>query len=253
MSINRRDTFDNTQNSGLPNVFAAVKQSVTARQAAEMYGLEVKSNGMACCPFHEDTHPSMKLDERYYCFGCNETGDAIDFVSNYLRIGKLEAAKRIAEDFHIPYDTKARSGRGKPMTPEQKSELEKRQLLKDVREWRRKMLNAFAGDYYTLERRSEQLSPPDMDTPATQAFLDALHDQTLLELYNWQLEDASPEDLIDIYRNHRAEITDLHDRINGRKKERTSIREKLEAKKNILRFRQEDKRPAPPQKQREAI
>ena len=43
------------------NVFEAVKQSVTARQAVEHYGIRVGRNGMVCCPFHEDRTPSMKL------------------------------------------------------------------------------------------------------------------------------------------------------------------------------------------------
>ena len=50
------------------NVFEAVKQSVTTRQAAEHYGIHVGRNGMACCPFHNDKTPSMKLDRRYHCF-----------------------------------------------------------------------------------------------------------------------------------------------------------------------------------------
>ena len=45
------------------NVFEAVKQSVTVREAAEIYGIQVNRNGMACCPFHDDRHPSMKLNE----------------------------------------------------------------------------------------------------------------------------------------------------------------------------------------------
>ena len=44
------------------NVFEVVKQSVTTRQAAEHYGIHVGRNGMACCPFHNDKTPSMKLD-----------------------------------------------------------------------------------------------------------------------------------------------------------------------------------------------
>ena len=56
------------------NVFEVVKENVTARQAAEAYGLKEGRTGMACCPFHSDKSPSMKLDERYYCFGCGATG-----------------------------------------------------------------------------------------------------------------------------------------------------------------------------------
>lgn len=40
------------------NVFEAVKQSVTTREAAEHYGIRVNRNGMACCPFHNDKTPA---------------------------------------------------------------------------------------------------------------------------------------------------------------------------------------------------
>ena len=55
------------------DIFTTVKAAVTLRQAAEHYGLQVRRNGMTCCPFHDDRHPSMKLNERYfYCFGCGD-------------------------------------------------------------------------------------------------------------------------------------------------------------------------------------
>ncbi len=63
------------------NVFEAVKQSVTTRQAAEHYGIRVGRNGMCVCPFHDDKNPSMKVDRRFHCFGCQADGDVIDFVS----------------------------------------------------------------------------------------------------------------------------------------------------------------------------
>lgn len=52
------------------NLFEAVKDSVTTRQAAESYGLQVKHGGMCRCPFHNDKTPSMKVDKRFHCFGC---------------------------------------------------------------------------------------------------------------------------------------------------------------------------------------
>ena len=82
--------------------FNLIKQHVTARQAAETYGLTVRRTGMARCPFHDDKTPSLKLDERYYCFGCHATGDAIDFTANFFHIGLREAAEKLAADFHLP-------------------------------------------------------------------------------------------------------------------------------------------------------
>ena len=84
------------------HLFEAVKQSVTTRQAAERYGLNVNRNGMAVCPFHRDRHPSMKVDRRYYCFGCGATGDVIDFVSLLHGMSAKEAALMLARDFSIP-------------------------------------------------------------------------------------------------------------------------------------------------------
>ena len=62
------------------SVFKAVKNSITTRAAAELYGLKVNHSGMTCCPFHNDRHPSMKVDKRFHCFGCQADGDVIDFT-----------------------------------------------------------------------------------------------------------------------------------------------------------------------------
>lgn len=42
-------------------IYETIKVAISVKQAAEHYGLKVNRNGMACCPFHNDRHPSMKL------------------------------------------------------------------------------------------------------------------------------------------------------------------------------------------------
>ena len=97
------------------NVFETVKQSVTTRQAAEHYGIRVGRNGMACCPFHNDKTPSMKLDRRYHCFGCGADGDVIDFTAALYGLGKKEAAVQLVSDFGLSYeDRKPPDKRRKP-------------------------------------------------------------------------------------------------------------------------------------------
>lgn len=86
------------------NLFAAVKETVTTRQAAEHYGIHVNRNGMCVCPFHNDKNPSMILDERYHCFGCQADGDVIDFTARLLHFSLKDAAIRLASDFGIRYD-----------------------------------------------------------------------------------------------------------------------------------------------------
>lgn len=80
------------------SVFEVVKQSVTAREAAELYGIAVGRGGMACCPFHDDRHPSMKVDTRFHCFGCGADGDVIDFTARLYDLspkGPLKSWPRI--------------------------------------------------------------------------------------------------------------------------------------------------------------
>lgn len=89
------------------NLFKTVKAAVTTIEAAKFYGLEVSRIGMTRCPFHEDHTPSLKLDERYYCFGCQETGDVIDFTAKLFGISKSNAARKLAGDFGIMSDNKA--------------------------------------------------------------------------------------------------------------------------------------------------
>lgn len=81
------------------SIYENVKSLVTAREAAERYGLTVNRSGMACCPFHEDRHPSMKLDERYHCFGCGADGDVIDFTAKLFNETPFAAAERLNRDF----------------------------------------------------------------------------------------------------------------------------------------------------------
>ena len=85
----------------MSELFRRVKAAVTALQAAERYGLKVNHPGLACCPFHDDENPSMKLDARYYCFGCGATGDAVDLTARLLGLTAKDAALRLAADFGI--------------------------------------------------------------------------------------------------------------------------------------------------------
>jgi len=90
------------------NVFQAVKERITTRQAAEYYGLDIKRNGMTCCPFHDDRNPSMKVDNRFHCFGCGEDGDVINFAEKLFSLSPKKAAQKLAYDFGISYDNSER-------------------------------------------------------------------------------------------------------------------------------------------------
>lgn len=87
-------------------VFEEVKRNVTVRQAAEFYGFKPNMSGLIRCIFHNDGTPSMKVDRRYYCFGCGCTGDVIDFTAQLFGLRSREAALKLADDFGISYENR---------------------------------------------------------------------------------------------------------------------------------------------------
>ena len=100
------------------NIFEIVKAAVPVRQAAEHYGVKAGRNGMACCPFHNDRHPSLKLNEEYFfCFGCGAAGDVVDFATKLFDLGSLQAAQRLAADFGLDPKPPTAAALPKPKHP----------------------------------------------------------------------------------------------------------------------------------------
>ena len=91
------------------SIFSEVKEYLTARQVAEYYGLQAKRNGLACCPFHDDKHPSMKIDKNYYCFACGAGGDAVDYASRMFGLSQYDAALKLIEDFQLPISVRGKA------------------------------------------------------------------------------------------------------------------------------------------------
>ncbi len=110
------------------NVFEAVKEAVTTRQVAETYGIPVRRNGMCLCPFHNDKNPSMKVDRRFHCFGCQADGDVIDFTAKLFGLSVKETALKLAADFGVSYDARGHDPPvKKQVKPKIRDELRQRQ------------------------------------------------------------------------------------------------------------------------------
>lgn len=85
-------------------LFEMVRQEVTAKQAAELYGMKFDRNGRGFCPWHNDgRHPALSFDKNgwCHCFVCHKNGDVTDLTAQMLGISPLEAAKRLQRDFHL--------------------------------------------------------------------------------------------------------------------------------------------------------
>ena len=188
------------------SVFEVVKQSVTAREAAELYGIAVGRGGMACCPFHDDRHPSLKLNEDYfYCFGCGATGDVIDFTARLYDLSPKEAAEKLAQDFGLAYDSKAPIRRN---YVRQKSEV---QLRKENREHAWRVL----ADYYHLLRKWEaDYSPRTPDEDPHPRFLEAIQKKDYMAYLLDIFLDSSTEEPDQWIAEHTAELAAIERRVN---------------------------------------
>lgn len=132
------------------NIFETVKSAITVSQCAAYYGFNTEYS-MICCPFHDDRHPSMKLNEKYfYCFGCGASGDVIDFVARLFDLSSYDAAKKLAYDFGIdPDKPPAAIALPKP----------ERQLLKSYRQDEVRCLRMLCDYLHLLEKWKVKYAP----------------------------------------------------------------------------------------------
>ena len=202
------------------NVFETVKQSVTVREAAERYGIEVKRGGMACCPFHDDKNPSMKLNEEYfYCFGCGATGDVIDLTARLYNLSPKEAAEKLAQDFGLIYDSQA---------PPRRNYVRQKTEARKFREDRQRCYRVLSDYYYLLKKWEADRSPRTPEEEPHPRFVEAIQKKTyveyLLDLFLYESEEEQKAWIAE----HTAEITHLERRLKIMAENKPTNRERLQ-------------------------
>ena len=200
------------------NVFEAVKQSVSTKEAAEFYGIKVSRTGMACCPFHDDKNPSMKVDQRFHCFGCGADGDVIDFTAKLFVLSPKEAAEKLAQDFGLIYDSQAPPRR---RYVRQKTEAQK------FREDRQRCYRILSDYYYLLKKWEADNSPRTPEEEPHPRFVEAIQKKTyveyLLDLFLYESEEEQKAWIAE----HTAEITHLERRLKIMAENKPTNRERL--------------------------
>ena len=202
------------------NVFETVKQSVTIREAAERYGIEVKRGGMACCPFHDDKNPSMKLNEEYfYCFGCGATGDVIDLTARLYNLSPKEAAEKLAQDFGLIYDSQA---------PPRRNYVHQKTEARKFREDRQRCYRVLSDYYYLLKKWEADRSPRTPEEEPHPRFVEAIQKKPyveyLLDLFLYESEEEQKAWIAE----HTAEITHLERRLKIMAENKPTNRERLQ-------------------------
>ncbi len=80
---------------------ATIRREHPIEDVVRACGVELRPAGhgfLGCCPFHDDTTPSMSVagvPDRFTCFGCGAHGDVIDFVRRLHGMTFVEAARSL--------------------------------------------------------------------------------------------------------------------------------------------------------------
>ena len=73
-----------------PSIISVIGERIDLRKTGKEY--------VGRCPFHADKTPSFSVSEEkglFHCFGCGESGDAIDFAMRFEGVGFAEAKARL--------------------------------------------------------------------------------------------------------------------------------------------------------------
>lgn len=204
----------------MANIFSYVKDYITTRDAAIHYGFKPNRSGLIVCPFHSDKNPSMKVDERFFCFGCGATGDVIDFVSMYFGLPIKSAAQKIANDFgllteeesrmfdkrnHINPSNTAYAKKVMPLTKAENDSFPEKEIVKAFRT---------VADYVNILREwKERYAPKTMNEQWDECFAEALVNLTKSEYLEDGLLFGSREERKEFYEQSRKEVERIGKRV----------------------------------------
>lgn len=198
------------------NLFETVKASVTTRQAAERYGIEVDRTGKACCIFHDDRHPSMKVDDRFHCFACGADGDVVDFAARLFGVGVKEAARQLAADFNISYDGK-RAERESSRTGAVKA---RKSLMRRLKNYQNENYRALCGYFRLLRQWETEYAPKQPDEEWHPLYMEAIQNSARVEYLLDELQGCSPDEAREIIAQNKNEIRRCANRVREIRRDR---------------------------------
>ena len=190
----------------MDGVFEKIKSDLSMKEVAAFYGLELDRAGMACCPFHDDKTPSLKVyEDHFYCFGCGEHGDATSFVAKMFGLRQIEAARKLSDDFGLRlFDDK---GIAVPVSRVMSESQKYRSWLKSAAET--------ANDYYNmLVEWKAKYAPHDHYAEPHKLFIESISKLSYAEYIRDILKFGRDEDRKDLYHNGKDIIQKMQERVN---------------------------------------
>ena len=175
------------------------------KDVAEYYGFAIgKRTRKICCPFHQDSNPSMQIysgSRGYYCFVCGAGGDIIDFVMRLFGLSFTDACKKLDQDFHLNTGINVKQN----AEERRKAEQEYQRRINEINERKRKKKLLYA-QYFAAYNRYTFLDvlmmtnkPTDPDKPVSKEYV-----------YACKRIDAAWQDVVECEKQIRLFDEDKH-------------------------------------------
>ena len=140
-------------------MIAEFKQNIDIVSVVKSAGVDLQQRGtrhIGLCPLHTEKTPSFFVfdDNRFKCFGCQESGDVIDFVRKLHGLSFQDALKHLGIE------------RGSK-TPAGSRDIERRkrrsELMKRFREWERLYCDSVSGLWRKTRKLMLGIPPEDLE------------------------------------------------------------------------------------------
>ena len=185
------------------SVFELVKANVTAYDVEVAEGFNQSRNKLICCPFHNDKHPSMKVDKRFYCFSCGEKGDVIDFEGKLYGLSSKDAAEKIVSDFGLSSEDDSKVKKYKRQKSEQHIFAEKKRALVQLLSTLMDNLYQMKNSYRPTEEQDSTWSPVFSFAVNKYEYIAYLYDYVVFEAKDEELKNELEELLQEVEKIER--------------------------------------------------
>lgn len=199
------------------NIFDEIRNRVSIEDVAKFYGLNMSHSGMACCPFHDDRTPSLKVyDDHFYCFGCGATGDCTGFTAKLFGLTQIQAAKKISYDFGLRL---FKDGIAVPINRIVKSENKCRMWLKEAEQTITEYL-------FLLNRWRKVYAPKNQTEELHPLFVECLHKTDYMEYLYDLITRGTPEEKKELFDLSQEEIEQIKERVEKFAANQRSVKRK---------------------------
>ena len=197
------------------NAFDTIKETLNIADLTASYGVDVKRNNQALCPFHNERTPSFTIYPKtnsFKCFGCGVGGSVIDFAMLMHGTDALEAAKKLDMDYSLGlFDYKPSQEELYRLSEQQARREANKGLNKAFEDYINNAYNLLCDYLHLLQDWKIAHAPKSMNDTSEphHLFVEACHQLDYIEYLTDFLLDADVDEQIKFYKTHREELSNI--------------------------------------------